>query len=649
MLNTSGLRAPDDNAGPSGLPLHYSLDNPNLGTPELITKVLKGVWKEFSEWKEEQARSLLRALRPPAKPTLHPVKPVPRALLPSTRISTTERHEFLVLDYSDDTTSSHEPWALHSEPVIVAPRAFDTLSSYESFTPTDRSVYVGDDSGDMPYVRYIDDPTFDATEDLDWYHNFAWMHLRDPDLELLVIEAARRLHVDHGLSYEHLQETGIFPFPLLAKGPTPGLLEENIKRDLTPFPRVGLDHEYPSTDFSTIFETLVITFCPFINCITPNCSVHSHPENLPLRVAPYAADAPPRTACGPACHQLFVAAEPVSWEPDVYNLLRTVLEVSPDAEPCDLAVVCLKPCNEVAQLASVIIKKLPAHKVPLPSRAAATPEFQDHILSSFVPNTPCRHTGHCTAANKCPCAYNGAHCSRVCRCPPKCERRWRGCNCTPDEDGLACCVSRSGNGKPNSRRNQACPCRQAARECDPDVCTGCASRDHTLGCCQNSQIQHGARKKTVLQKSQWGTGVFAAERMVPGDLICEYVGELIHPETTQSRSVLTIHRRCNYLFDLNPEFAVDAVHAGNESRFINHCEHDNVAAHIKLVNGEPRLGIYANRAIKPGDELLIDYGPDFAFYGAGNDTKDNGAGQESWMSSFTDPADDDTQDWTPSK
>ncbi|KAI5829890.1 SET domain-containing protein, partial [Schizophyllum commune Tattone D] len=216
-------------------------------------------------------------------------------------------------------------------------------------------------------------------------------------------------------------------------------------------------------------------------------------------------------------------------------------------------------------------------------------------------NPPCSHVGPCTRKNNCPCAMNRAHCTRVCRCHLQCActRRWTGCKCAPGEDGHACGDKR------------ACPCHLASRECDPELCLGCASRDHTLGRCKNSQIQHNKRKKTILRKSQFGTGVFAAERILAGELICEYVGDLVYDETTRSRELLAIHRRSNYLFGLNPQFGIDAVHAGNEARFVNHREHDNVAAYIKLVNGEPRIGLFANRTIKPGAELFIDYGKDF--------------------------------------
>ncbi|KAI4524790.1 SET domain-containing protein, partial [Schizophyllum commune Loenen D] len=168
-----------------------------------------------------------------------------------------------------------------------------------------------------------------------------------------------------------------------------------------------------------------------------------------------------------------------------------------------------------------------------------------------------------------------------------------------------------------------CPCHLASRECDPELCIGCASRDHTLGRCMNSQIQHKNRKLVC--------GAFPAVSS-PAPFrsydLQEYVGELVYDETTRSREC----------------FGIDAVHAGNEARFVNHREHDNVAAYIKLVNGEPRIGLYANRNIKPGAELFIDYGRDFFKH---NEAKEDSELES--LASFVGASYEDTQEWIPSQ
>ena len=72
----------------------------------------------------------------------------------------------------------------------------------------------------------------------------------------------------------------------------------------------------------------------------------------------------------------------------------------------------------------------------------------------------------------------------------------------------------------------------------------------------------------------------------------------------------------SFLFDLNSEWCIDAARLGNKTRFINHADSENnglnCEAKIFLVNGEHRIKFVALRDIKPGEELLFNYGKKFA-------------------------------------
>ena len=115
----------------------------------------------------------------------------------------------------------------------------------------------------------------------------------------------------------------------------------------------------------------------------------------------------------------------------------------------------------------------------------------------------------------------------------------------------------------------------------------------------------GGRRIQVRRSGVHGKGVFALQDLAEGEVLIEYVGEIItwkealrrHPHDPQDPN----H---TFYFHIDDGRVIDALYGGNASRWINHscnpnCEADEV---------EGRVFIKALRPIRAGEELSYDYG-----------------------------------------
>jgi hypothetical protein len=115
----------------------------------------------------------------------------------------------------------------------------------------------------------------------------------------------------------------------------------------------------------------------------------------------------------------------------------------------------------------------------------------------------------------------------------------------------------------------------------------------------------GGRRIQVRRSGVHGKGVFALAPLAEGEVLIEYVGEVItwrealrrHPHDPQDPD----H---TFYFHIDDKHVIDANVGGNSSRWINHacapnCEADEV---------DGRIFIKALRDIAPGEELFYDYG-----------------------------------------
>ncbi|PIB00927.1 Histone-lysine N-methyltransferase MEDEA [Cercospora beticola] len=234
------------------------------------------------------------------------------------------------------------------------------------------------------------------------------------------------------------------------------------------------------------------------------------------------------------------------------------------------------------------------------------------------PFFPCHHPGIPCSDARCSCYNERVACEKTCSCGPGCKRKWKGCACQS-----------STRSNPKAKLvcwdDDRCVCFQKSRECDPDLCGPCGVADvldpvHRHddrileGRCRMASIQRGIAKHTILGDSGvHGLGLYACEDMSRGDFAGEYKGETITKPEAERRGAVYFHQKLSYLFSLNNAQEIDSTYFGCKTRFINHVGGTlaNLSPRIIMVNTVFRIGMFANRLIKAGEELLFDYGPSF--------------------------------------
>jgi SET domain-containing protein len=94
-------------------------------------------------------------------------------------------------------------------------------------------------------------------------------------------------------------------------------------------------------------------------------------------------------------------------------------------------------------------------------------------------------------------------------------------------------------------------------------------------------------------------GVYALERIPPRRKVIEYTGERISRGETKRRGqgLLT------YLFTLDDYWTIDGAVGGSGAEIINHSCDPNLVSSIR----QGHILYISRRAIKPGEELTVDY------------------------------------------
>ncbi|KAH7907546.1 hypothetical protein BJ138DRAFT_1014318 [Hygrophoropsis aurantiaca] len=149
--------------------------------------------------------------------------------------------------------------------------------------------------------------------------------------------------------------------------------------------------------------------------------------------------------------------------------------------------------------------------------------------------------------------------------------------------------------------------------------------------CPNRVVQHGRECIVSINNTpDKGWGVFAGPKKIPkGTFVGIYSGELLTEKEADERGKFYNKFGRTYLFYIDffyledePEhFVVDAYHAGNFTRFLNHSCDPNCALEACYINEanmrKPLLAIFTTCDVEPYEELC------FSYYGAPDEDEED--------------------------
>lgn len=117
---------------------------------------------------------------------------------------------------------------------------------------------------------------------------------------------------------------------------------------------------------------------------------------------------------------------------------------------------------------------------------------------------------------------------------------------------------------------------------------------------------------TVIKTEKKGFGLRAETDLRPHQFIYEYVGEVINEAQFRRRMRQYDEEGIKhfYFMSLNKGEFVDATKKGNLARFCNHSCNPNCYVDKWVVGEKLRMGIFAERHIKAGEELVFNYNVD---------------------------------------
>lgn len=131
--------------------------------------------------------------------------------------------------------------------------------------------------------------------------------------------------------------------------------------------------------------------------------------------------------------------------------------------------------------------------------------------------------------------------------------------------------------------------------------------------CRNQRFQKKQYAPVaVIKTEKKGFGLRAEVDLDPHQLIFEYVGEVVGEAQFRRRMRQYDEEGIKhfYFMSLNKGEFVDATKRGNLGRFCNHSCNPNCYVDKWVVGEKLRMGIFAERAVRAGEELVFNYNVD---------------------------------------
>ncbi|TBU10826.1 putative SET domain-containing methyltransferase [Hamiltosporidium tvaerminnensis] len=247
-------------------------------------------------------------------------------------------------------------------------------------------------------------------------------------------------------------------------------------------------------------------------------------------------------------------------------------------------------CN-ILQNINYVALSAEKFNVPIKKR----PKFCTNKIVKFAHDeffSPCVHKGSCYKNEECKCYKLNMFCEESCLCL-ECDNIFEGCKC--------------------KKCNNKCQCYIYYRDCTPKCGNRYRKPETFKHTCFNTDLSFYNSKTCFIGRSfVEGFGLFAGCFIKCDSFVGEYIGEVITSEEAERRGEFYEIRKSSYLFDLchkngDVYHTIDASKIGNACRFINHSKNPNLRAKMFQVMGVKRIGFFAIRDIREGDELFFDY------------------------------------------